>query len=205
MRTQRQPSEQFLRRLNAYREPSPVVAVPIEPQTQAVSMLVPYKRWGSYAFRFLEVLALLFIFPTVYMLIVDLEDRQTQRIAQAWQLITQNAPGNSGKVQALEYLNSADCDPPNDPTKWELLKSCGFTALFVSPKQRGQLNGVDLSENTHSSSVYLSGIELSGLFYRQPICRGLFSLKSICRRLLSISPTCWGLISMRPICRELVS
>ena len=37
---------------------------------------------------------------------IDLEDRKTQRIAQAWQLITQPAPGNSGKGPALEYLNS---------------------------------------------------------------------------------------------------
>ena len=96
------------------------------------------------------------------MLIVDLEDRQTRRIAQAWQLITQYAPGNSGKIQALEYLNSADCHSPRYPTKWELWKSCGVMALFVSPQQAESLNGIDLSEKTHSSSVYLLDVDLSG-------------------------------------------
>ncbi len=136
-------------------------AVMAEPPDQAESKWTHCKRWLNYLFHALERAGLIFLIPTAYVLIVDLEDRQAQRIAQAWQLITQNAPGNSGKVQALEYLNIADCYLPHDPTKWELFKSCGFTALFVSPKQKEPLSGIDLSEKTHSSSVYLYGSKLS--------------------------------------------
>ncbi|WP_434361037.1 pentapeptide repeat-containing protein [Parasalinivibrio latis] len=41
---------------------------------------------------------------------IDIEDREQQRKVNAWQLITVIAPGNSGKIDALEYLYSIDED-----------------------------------------------------------------------------------------------
>lgn len=39
---------------------------------------------------------------------VDYSDRVGERTVRAWQLVTTTAPGNSGKREALEYLNSQD-------------------------------------------------------------------------------------------------
>jgi uncharacterized protein YjbI with pentapeptide repeats len=77
----------------------------------------------------LSSLALILTLP---MLWVDLFDRFEQRTTQAWQLVTTNATGNSGKRQALEYLNE--------------------NILFF--KERSPLTGVNLYK------VYLIGIEL---------------------------------------------
>ncbi|MGK0271320.1 MAG: hypothetical protein ACI88H_001978 [Cocleimonas sp.] len=78
----------------------------------------------------LSSLALILTLP---MLWVDLFDRYEQRTTQAWQLITTKAPGNSGKRQALEYLNE-------------------YILFF---KKRSPLIGVDLS------GVFLQGVNLS--------------------------------------------
>lgn len=98
MSTRRQPSEHFLRRIKG--KDRQVRVLEEHPDGgQAESSL--YKRVGQAAFRSLEVLALLFVIPTAYVLVVDLDDRQSQRTTQAWQLVTQKAPGNSGKGAAL--------------------------------------------------------------------------------------------------------
>lgn len=39
---------------------------------------------------------------------IELSDRREERAARAWQLLTTAAPGNSGKIRALEYLNEED-------------------------------------------------------------------------------------------------
>ena len=64
---------------------------------------------------------------------IDYKDRQTQRLAQAWELVTRPAPGNSGKVPALEYLNS----------------------------QGIELVGIDLSVKSNKGASYLAGVDLS--------------------------------------------
>jgi uncharacterized protein YjbI with pentapeptide repeats len=71
----------------------------------------------------------------------DYEDRKQGRIVDAWQLITTKAPGNSGKKEALEYLNSI----------------------------RQPLTGIDLSTNKENgeSGVYLERANLSRAFFGQ--------------------------------------
>ncbi|WP_063333439.1 pentapeptide repeat-containing protein [Marinomonas sp. TW1] len=66
---------------------------------------------------------------------LDYQGRQQSRIVSAWQLITKKSPGNSGKIEALEYLNSID----------------------------QVLMGIDLSSDNEddSSGTYLSEINLS--------------------------------------------
>ena len=79
------------------------------------------------------VVGLAFVIPTAIALWIDLEDRQTQRIAQAWELATRKAPGNSGKGPALEYLNSQ-----------------GITLI-----------GINLSSSANGGETYLQGVKLS--------------------------------------------
>jgi len=74
-----------------------------------------------------------FLVPAGYALRVDLKDRETQRISQAWELVTRPAPGNAGKGPALEYLAS----------------------------QSVPLIGIDLSEDFNQGSSFLMGVNLS--------------------------------------------
>ncbi len=71
----------------------------------------------------------------------DYQGRQQSRIVDAWQLITTKAPGNSGKKEALEYLNSI----------------------------RQPLTGIDLSTNKKNweSGVYLMWANLPRVFFSQ--------------------------------------
>jgi len=80
------------------------------------------------------VIGLAFIIPTGIALWIDLEDRETQRVAQAWELVTRSASGNSGKGPALEYLISKDV----------------------------VLVGIDLSAETNHGRSFLFGVDLSG-------------------------------------------
>jgi len=126
MAKRRQPSGAFLRRVMSYSEPA----------AKPVSRIRRYK--DSDAWLWTEVAAvvigLAFVIPTAFALWIDLEDRRTQRIAQAWELVTRPAPGNSGKGSALEYLKSQDIP----------------------------LIGIDLSEDTNQGSTYLVEVNLSG-------------------------------------------
>ncbi|MCG8357620.1 MAG: pentapeptide repeat-containing protein [Kiloniellales bacterium] len=94
----------------------------------------------------LERLHLIRILGTVALVVggpaflIELLDRTEERTVRAWQLVTTPAPGNSGKREALEYLNSA-------PWYWPL-------------KRRITLGGVDLSEDLHGGRVELAHIDL---------------------------------------------
>ncbi|WP_186009045.1 pentapeptide repeat-containing protein [Roseibium alexandrii] len=98
----------------------------------------------------LEALGLIGLIFAVGLFVYDLQERQDERIARAWQLVTTQAPGNSGKVEALEYLNSEyGC-----PITWGVEKWCW--------KKRIPLNGVDVSSVLNKGPVILYGLDLSG-------------------------------------------
>ena len=62
---------------------------------------------------------------------IELGDRQEERTVRAWQLLTTRAPGNSGKIEALEYLNSQ--------SHWL------FRSWWPFSKERVSLQGIDLT------------------------------------------------------------
>ena len=62
---------------------------------------------------------------------IELGDRQEERTVRAWQLLTTRAPGNSGKIEALEYLNSE--------SHWF------FRSWWPFSKERIRLHGIDLT------------------------------------------------------------
>lgn len=136
MRNRRQPSEQFFRRLEAYREPEPASVV--EPEVKPPSRIRKFHEgdgwlWAEVCAATAGLIGLVFLIPTGYSLWIDLEDREQQRIAQAWELVTRVAPGNSGKGPALEYLNS----------------------------QGISLTGIDLSTESNKGVSYLRSVDLS--------------------------------------------
>ena len=64
---------------------------------------------------------------------IDYSDRVEKRTVRAWQLLTTKAPGNSGKIAALEYLDKED----------GLL--CGDDGCLLTLKYREPLVGINLS------------------------------------------------------------
>lgn len=125
----------------------------------------PWPVWGKRLIRTLEVFVVIFAFLGLFTFFGELKERQEARINAAWQLVTTQASGNSGKGPALEFLNSQDewfygyegwC------YQWcpEWMRS-GFKALLPI-KERSPLIGIDLSAEDERSKVYLSGIELPG-------------------------------------------
>lgn len=63
---------------------------------------------------------------------MELGNRQEEREARAWQLITTKAVGNSGKIWALEYLSSEQL--------WPL-----FPKSWLLNKERTSLHGINLT------------------------------------------------------------
>lgn len=98
----------------------------------------------------MEAIGLVGLIFAVGLFIYELRERQDERTARSWQLLTAVAPGNSGKIEALAYLNSQYGCLPN----WVKINWCW--------KVRTSLQGIDLSRETHRDAVFLIKVDLSG-------------------------------------------
>ena len=91
----------------------------------------------------LELIALIVGIPAALTFLFDMHDRVDSRVNQAWEILAIDARGNSGKVNALNYLNKEDL-------RW-----------WVWPKKkRSSLRGLDMSYES-GMGVYLVGVDLS--------------------------------------------
>ena len=117
-------------------------------------------------FQFVEFVAILIAISAFFM---ELQDRQEERTAQAWQLLATKAPGNSGMIKALEYLNNEgswplkrvrvslegiDLTPPAIPQEWEFGQEGAFKPKRIIPKKCPQF--------TYLQSVELVNAKLNG-------------------------------------------
>lgn len=132
----------------------------------------------------LEAAGLVGLIFAVGIFFYELRERQDERVARSWQLLTTPAPGNSGKREAIEYLNNEyGCIPIwraliYDPTKSYVTALSDKDIIFYETdtlkigirniekekycwKNKTILRGVDLSAKTHRESVYLTGVELN--------------------------------------------
>ena len=80
---------------------------------------------------------------------VQIRDRVGERMDRAWHLLQTKAPGNTGKIEALEYLNQKDG-----------LCFGGSCLLVIKP--RTPLVGIDLASSGDGPGVYLANVELPG-------------------------------------------
>ena len=64
---------------------------------------------------------------------LDHEDRVEARTVNAWNLLTTQASGNSGKIAALEYLNRKDG------------LFCGASGCMITLKKRAPLPAINLA------------------------------------------------------------
>lgn len=93
--------------------------------------------------------------------VIDLYDRQEERVVRAWQLVTTQAAGNSGKKEALEYLNRRETifGWPAEADHW---------AYDVLPlKRRVDLVGIDLSVEKGQTGAFLVDVQLPGANLRK--------------------------------------
>ncbi|MXW48413.1 MAG: pentapeptide repeat-containing protein [Gammaproteobacteria bacterium] len=116
------------------------------------------------------LLAALALLATTVQLRWDLDDRVQERTVRAWQLLTTPAPGNSGKIAALEYLNGEDgvfcLGWIKFATEW--MFNGHHSDCYIVLKRREPLIGIDLSTvndcNSVNSfpdeSVFLAGVNL---------------------------------------------
>jgi uncharacterized protein YjbI with pentapeptide repeats len=80
----------------------------------------------------------------------DYSDRVEERTVRAWQLLLTKAPGNSGKREALEYLNREDG------------VFCGEVGCLLALKARTPLVGIDLSAPDGGATAFLQQVRLPG-------------------------------------------
>lgn len=121
--------------------------------------------------RIVTVVSQFGIILAVIAFAIDLSDRTEERTVRAWQLVTTQACGNSGKIAALEYLNEDSRPFESIPTKWWPFKTrepltginlskpdnCeAGTYLFRVDLRNADLSGADLS------NVYLKEAKLDG-------------------------------------------
>ncbi len=111
----------------------------------------------------------------------QLDDMKADRDARAWDLLTKDASGNSGKIEALEYLNSHHPLAIPNPRRWgvplgpkakdaksDLPKEMILIRNWGPWKTRTPLTGINLSRKKNeetgqwmSAGVYLRGINLA--------------------------------------------
>ncbi|MET1410719.1 pentapeptide repeat-containing protein [Roseibium sp. HPY-6] len=149
-------------RKRAERLPSTAPPTPVAPMAVAAAALTPWQRRAQWLRNhplvvILETAGLVGLIFAVGLFFYELRERQDERIARSWQLLTTPAPGNTGKRKALEYLNSqygclpATIGEEEKPWCW---------------KTRTDLQGIDLSSKTHRGAVDLFRVDLRGAWLR---------------------------------------
>lgn len=139
-------------RVPRHRPRRPRPSTPNEPQQ------TPWQRRAQWlrthpVVVILETAGLVGLIFAVGFFFYELRERQDERTARAWQLVTTPASGNSGKVEALEYLNSQyGCLPGFVPAP------DGYRCW----KTRTSLTGVDFSRPKGKAPTYLRVVNLPG-------------------------------------------
>ena len=113
----------------------------------------------------------------------EIEDRATERNVRAWQLVTTAAPGNSGKREALEYLNR---------------EGVLLQGIDLSPQVKNNLDG-SLSPQ---SGTILDGIVLPEADLTRANLAGVFMRKA---RFVGCNPGVRELVRREPERHKLVS
>lgn len=106
------------------------------------------------ALRALEVIAIL---VAIAAFVVECSNREEERTVRAWQLVTTKATGNSGKREALEYLNRQ-----GTILGWPA-KDDHWAYDWLPLKKRTELVGINLGvEKTGDPGTFLNKADLPG-------------------------------------------
>jgi uncharacterized protein YjbI with pentapeptide repeats len=141
-----------------------------ESKTAPISKLHAFANWFDdwHVTRIFQSLAGFLLILTLIAFATDYQSRKEARIVAAWQLITTEATGNSGKIRALEFLNGI-----NEPLVGiDLSVTDGIGAYLVNVQlphanliktnlRRTILEGVNL-EGANLEGANLEGVNLEG-------------------------------------------
>ncbi len=116
--------------------------------------------------RFVRAIEPAVILIAIFAFTLEMSDRQEERTARAWQLLTTAAPGNSGKIEALEYLNE---ESPELIRKWwpyskakTPLEGIDLTPPAVKKDRDGKLNlPPDFRRDKCPERAFLLGVKLA--------------------------------------------
>lgn len=108
--------------------------------------VVAIEPWGI-------LVAVVALVLTVVQFWADYQDRVNERVVRAWTLVTTPAPGNSGKIDALEYLNRED--------GW-LCFEWLWDGCVIVLKSRSEFVEIDLSPWRLDGNAFLVGVDLQG-------------------------------------------
>ena len=146
---------------------------------QRIKRGVSWLRCVHEAVKIVEPWGILFAASALLLSVVqfwwEFGDRVEERQVRAWQLVTTIAPGNSGKKEALEYLNREDglfCFESLRVILDWFHDEKDIKCLF-SLKSRVPLVGINLSLSANNavddSSSNLTGVFLAGVDLREAI------------------------------------
>ncbi len=76
--------------------------------------------YESFPTRFVRLVSPYALIAAAVPFLINLDYQSTDRVAQAWNLVTTQATGNSGKIEALEYLNTHSPLAIPNPRQWGL-------------------------------------------------------------------------------------
>ena len=111
----------------------------------------------SDSFRIVEFLAILIAFIVFFQ---ETANRQEERQARAWQLVTTKAAGNSGKIWALQYLNR-ERRMPLLPKWWPWNKNrISLRGVDLTPSDLSLGEGKRLPKNDCHQRTYLLRVQL---------------------------------------------
>ena len=119
--------------------------------------VVTIEPWGI-------LLAVFALFVSIIQFWMDYEERIREREVRAWQVVTTVIPGNSGKIDALEYLNSEDGLFCSEWLRGRLAwvwnkRKKSKCIILLKPQTR--LDYLDLSMPSSGIGIYLEEIDLS--------------------------------------------
>lgn len=125
------------------------------------------------SFRIIQLVAIL---TAIVAFVIDLGYRQEAREARAWQLLTTKAPGNSGKIWALEYLNTRRFRPFSSLAQGRVpLDGVDLTPPDLVRTQDKLKDGELFPDNRCRRGTYLRGVKLphAQLMYAVFMCADL--------------------------------
>jgi hypothetical protein len=113
------------------------------------------------------VIAVVLLFLSLLTYCSDQSGRVEQRTVEAWQLLLHTAPGNSGKREALEYLNKEDgliCIKGNCWPQWKGRAELVGVKLgaYYGEDEDGNLQGGVFLREVQLPSAKLAGANFAG-------------------------------------------
>ena len=112
--------------------------------------------------RFARAIELIAVLIAITAFFIELDYRDEERTARGWQLLTIKAAGNSGKIEALQYLNSESSWPWPFTRERVSLRGIDLTPPVLDERWKGKSKQERVLSGACPQFVYLRGVKLAG-------------------------------------------